>query len=80
MYITSDAQAIAHYPPANAHLASWAAEESKLNSHSLKHSFHLMLYGTEYPFGQFKSAVQILFPLSSLHPLLRMASALYNTA
>jgi len=36
--------------------------------------------GMEYPFGQFKSAVQILFPLSSLHPLLRMASALFNTA
>ena len=36
--------------------------------------------GMEYPFGQFKSAVLILFPHSSLGPLLQMALALYDTA
>jgi len=39
-----------------------------------------MSYGMEYPFGQFKSAVLIQFPPSSLGPSLRMALALYSTA
>ena len=51
-----------------------------MNSHSLQNSFHVMSYGMEYPFGQFKSAVLILFPLSSLGPSLQMALAWYNTA
>jgi len=39
-----------------------------------------MSYGMEYLFGQFKSAILILFPLTSLDSQLRMALALYNTA
>jgi len=73
--ITRDGQAIAH-PPTN---AQWA-EESHVNANPLQNSFHLMSYGTEYHFGQFKSAAQILFPLSSLDPLLSMALAVYHTA
>jgi len=38
-----------------------------------------MSYGMEYPFGQFKSAVQILFSPNSFGPSLQMALALYNT-
>ena len=39
-----------------------------------------MSYGIEYPFGQFKSAVLILFPPNSLGPSLRVALALYNAS
>jgi len=39
-----------------------------------------MSHGMEYPFGQFKSAVLILFPSSSLGLSLKMALVLYNTA
>ena len=31
--------------------------------------FHMMSYGMEYPFGQFRSAVLVLFPPSSSYPL-----------
>ena len=31
-----------------------AVEESKMNSHPLQNSLHLILYVMEYPFGQFK--------------------------
>ena len=80
MNITSDAQAVAHHPLTDAQLAPWAAEESQMKSHPLQNSFHMMSYGMEYPFVQFRSAVLILFPPSSLSPLLRMALALYNIA
>ena len=79
MYIISDAQAINRQPPTDAQLAPQATEEREMNSHPLQNSFHMMPYGLEYPFGQFKSAVLILFPSSSLCPLLRMALALYST-
>ena len=80
MYITSDAQAIAYHLPTNAQLALQAAEERKLSSHPLQNSIYMMSYGMEYPFGQFKPAVLILFPPSSLGPSLRMALSPYNTA
>ena len=72
MYITSGAQEIAHHTPANAQIAlQWVENRDEL---SLQNSFHMMLYGMEYPFGKFKSAVLILFPPSSLGPSLSMAS------
>mgnify|MGYP001852072942 CR=1 FL=1 len=71
-YTTSDAQAIAHHPLIDAHLDPWAAEEREKNSHPLQNSFHMMSYGMEYPSGQFKSAVLILFPPSILGPSLGM--------
>ena len=80
MYIISEAQVVAHHPPANAQLAPWSEEESETNSHPLQNPFCLISYGMEYPFGQFKPAVLILFPPSSLSPSLRMALALYDTA
>jgi len=51
-----------------------------MNSHHLPNFFHMMSHGMEHPFGQFQSAVLILFPPSFLGPSLRMALALYNTA
>ena len=51
-------------PPTYAQLAPRAAEESKMNSHPLQNSFHMMSYSMEYPFGQFKSAVLVLYTLS----------------
>jgi len=70
MYVTSDAQVIAFHPLTDALLAPQAGEESTMNSHTLQNSSCLMLYLMEYPFGWFKSAVLILFPPSSLGPLL----------
>lgn len=64
MYITSDAQAIAHHLSTDAQLALQAAEESKTNSHPLQNSFCMTSYGLEYPFSQLKTAVLILFPPS----------------
>ena len=46
----------------------------------VQNSFCMMLYGMEFIFGRFKSAVLILYPPSSLSPLLQMALALRNTA
>lgn len=40
----------------------------------------MMPYSMEYPFGQFKSAVLILLPPSSLSSLLQKALDLYSTA
>ena len=80
MYITSDAQEIAHHAVSDALLAPWAAEESQRNSHPLQNSFLFMPYGMEYPFGQFMSAALILFPPSSLGPSLGVVLALYSTA
>ena len=80
MYIKSDAQAIAHHSHSNAYLAPHAAEECMLHSHSLPNSFCLMSYGMEYPFGKFKPTVLVLFPPSSLGPLLRMDLTLWNIA
>jgi len=39
-----------------------------MTSDALQNSFCTMPYGMEYPFGQFKSAVPILFPLQLLGP------------
>ena len=78
MCVTSDAQAIAHHSQMDAQLASQRAGE--MHSHPLLISFHRMFYNTEYPFGQFMSAVLILSLPSNLHPLLRMVLALYNPA
>ena len=80
MYVTSDTQVIAHHAPAKAQLASSAAGERVMNPHPLQNSFHVMSYSMEYPFGQFKSAVLILFPPSSLGPSLIKALAQCNTA
>ena len=55
-------------------------EEIDMNFHPLHNSFPNMSYGREYPFGQFQSAVLILFPLTSLGSQLRMTLALYSTA
>ena len=67
MYTTGDAQAIVHHPLTDAQPTTWAAE---MKSHSLQNSFHMMSYGIEYPFGQLKSALLILFPPNSLGPSL----------
>jgi len=80
MFVRSDAQAIAHHSMIDAQLAPWAVKKSKINSHPFQDSLHMMPYGTEYPFGQFKSAVLIPLPPSSLSPSLQMALALYRTA
>ena len=48
MYVTSDAQAIAHHPPAKAHVAPSAVEENKMNSQFLQNSFRMMSYSVEY--------------------------------
>lgn len=52
LYITGDAQAIAHHSSTDAQLAPQAAEERVMNSHPLLNSFCLILYGMEYPFGR----------------------------
>ena len=62
MYITSDAKATAHHAPSNAQLAPKTAKERDMNSYTLQNSFLMMPYDMEYPFGQIKSAVIILFP------------------
>jgi len=80
MYVTSDAQAIAHHALTDAQVAPWAMEEHEMNSHPLQSFFHIISYGMEYPFGQFKSAVLILFPPSFFSPSLWMTLSLYNTA
>ena len=51
MYITSDAQAIAHHALTDAQVAPWAMEEHEMNSHPLQNFFHIISYGMEYPFG-----------------------------
>ena len=76
MHITSDVEAVAQHLPNYGQ----AEEDSKMNFHPVQNPFHMMSYGMEYPFGQFKPAVLILFPPSSLGPSLRMALSLYNTA
>jgi len=80
MYVTSDAQAIVHHLPIDAQIAPEQVEGSEVNSHPLQNSIRMILYSMEYPFGQFKSVVLILFPLSSLGPSLRMVLALQSTA
>jgi len=64
----------------NTQLAPRAAEEREIPSHPLENSFHMLSYGIEHLFGQFKSSVLILSPPTSLGSSLRMALALYNTA
>ena len=73
MYITCGAQAIAHHLPTDSQLGP-----EQWNSHSLQNSFCMMSYGMKYPYGQFKSAVLILFPPSSTGPSWRMALVSYN--
>ena len=68
MYITSDAQAIAHHTLTDAQLDPQQAEERDVLPHPSRLSLCMMPYVMEYPFGQFKPAVLILFPPS---PLLR---------
>lgn len=79
MYITSSAQAIALHLPADAQIASWVVQKQEMSSHPLQNSSRMMSYDMEYHFGQFKSAILILIPDSSLGPLLWMTLALYNT-
>ena len=79
MYIISDVEAIAHHPLTSAQLVPQAVEESKMNSHHFQNSFFMIFYSAEYAFGQFKSAIPMLFPPSSLGPLPRTALILYNT-
>jgi len=64
----------------DAQQAPQATEESQMNSLLLQNSFCILPYGIEYPFGQLKSAVLILFPSSSFGPLLTMALVLYSTS
>ena len=77
MYITSASNCPP--PPINVQLDS-EQQKTKINSHPLQNSFHMMSYGMEYSFGQFKSVMSILFPARNLVPSLRMALALYNAA
>ena len=74
MYITSDAQAIAHHPLTNAQLVPQAVEKSQVNFHCLQNSFCMMPHAMKYPFGQI-----LFFPIF-LGPSLKMAFFLYNTA
>ena len=78
MYLSSDVEAVAQHLPSNGQ----SEEESKMSSHRVATSFHLMSSGMQYPFGQLTSAVLILFPPSFLCPFLRTALvlSLYNTA
>jgi len=39
-----------------------------MNSHFLQNSFHMISYGTGYPYGQLKSIFLILFSLQLLGP------------
>ena len=64
MYI-SDAQTIVHHAPTNAQLAPRQAEERDALPHPSRPNSCIIPYGMEYCFGQFKSAVLILFPPSS---------------
>ena len=80
MYITSGAQAIALHLPADAQIASWVVQKQEMSSHPLQNSSRMMSYDMEYHFGQFKSAVLILFSPRYLHPSLRMTLGLCNTA
>lgn len=82
MYVTSDAQAIAQHPPTNAQLfpTTLSSRREEMKQHPLQNSFCMMSYGIEYPVGQFKSAVPILFPPSSLGTSLHTDLALYNGA
>ena len=65
MYITRDAQAIAHHLPTDAQLAPQRGEEREMNSHPIQNSFCMNSYSMEYPFRQFKLALLILLPPSS---------------
>ena len=56
-------KAIAHHPPTN-QSSTTAARPSQLPS--VLYFFHMMSYGMEYPFGQFRSAILVLPPPSSL--------------
>lgn len=70
MYVTSDSQAILHHPLTDAQLIPQAMEESDINSHPLQNSFCIMSYIMEYPFGQLKLVILILFPLQLLGPFI----------
>ena len=76
----SDAEGIAHHPTNQCPGSPEAVQERGMHSQPLQNSFHLMSRGMEYLSGQFRSAVLILFPPSSLGPTLRKALALYNIA
>jgi len=67
-YMTSDAQAIAHHPPNHPQLEDLSSKRETNELPPLQNSFCMMSHGMEYLFGQFMSAVLILFPPSSLGP------------
>lgn len=64
----SNAQVIVFHPRSDAQLAPQAAEEGVINSLPSKLLLNVTWYGISV--GQFKSGVPILFPPSSLSPLL----------
>lgn len=61
-------QAMAHHPPTDA-LPAPCSECLPAQLLSLFKLFHVISYGLEYPFGQFRSSVLVLSPPSSLCPL-----------
>lgn len=65
IYIISDAQGSAHHPLTSVQLVPQVVEENERYSLPLPYSIHLISYGMECPFCQFKSAVLILNPYSS---------------
>ena len=67
MYITSDAQAIAHHPLTDAQpVPRQQKEAQKTPPCFFQLIFCMMLCGMEYPFGQFMATVLVLPPPSSL--------------
>jgi len=49
MYITNNAQAVAHQPPTNAQPAPWAVEKSEMDSCLLQKFFCMTSYGMDIP-------------------------------
>ena len=64
---------IAHHPPYDGGLWMAGASPQEAGAPAANstqyYSLHMMLYGIEYPFGQFSPAVLALSPPSSLCPL-----------
>ena len=71
IYKTSDAQCSCSPPtdqcPARA-TSSRSGPPTPDNFSQFFKFFHMMSYGMEHPFGQFRSGVLVLSPPSSLHP------------
>ena len=66
IYTTNNAQAIAYYLLTDVQIAHEQWQEAWWTSIFFKLSFHVMSYGMEYPFVQFRSDVLILSPHISL--------------